>query len=211
MRTFLPILLICGLVAGYFSYKKWRTKQTERYWADQFRAHVEPFNGRSGGSDLFPDEAAFFRLIYFIDHAEKQGVDVPKMMDQGCELMGFDFDGAATIKQGVQDNMNQARKFGILEGISDLLSLEKGDAPTISSGDWAGQKIVVGQKVSPVLASESALHIANLQLMPEIIRAADEPRVSPGTEGTVRALQNKNVIKSSSLDRINTMKLKNLK
>ncbi|MCE9520350.1 MAG: hypothetical protein K8R87_12460 [Verrucomicrobia bacterium] len=203
MRIILTLLIIAGLIAGYFKFETWRQERTEKYWAGECRKWMEPLTReREKPVPLVPDEAAFFKLIYFLQKAKIAGVDLPKMIAAACVQLELPEEAGQVISKNVEESYEKAQKLQLLDDMVNMINLERGEAALIKSPGWLDEKVAVGQVVPVALAPEAACHLANLQLMPAVVRDAQGNTVTESIVARATALESMHVITRESLDRV---------
>ncbi len=203
MRFILTLLIIAGLIAGYFRFETWRKERTENFWASECRKWVEPLTRLQGKSTtLLPDEANFFKLIHFLQKAQAAGVDLPKMITGACVQLEFQDETGEIIRKSVEDGYNKAQKLQLLDDMVNMINLERGEAALIKCAGWVDEKVAVGQIVPTAYAPEAACHLANLQLMPVCVRDAQGNTVTESIVERAIALERMHVITRESLERV---------
>lgn len=203
MRFILTLIIIAGLIAGYFRFETWRKERTENYWASECRKWMEPLTRkREKPVPLVPDEAAYFKLLYFLQKARVAGVDLSKMITGACVQLEFQDEAGEIIRKSVEDGFDKAQKLQLLDDMVNMINLERGEAALIKFAGWVDEKIAVGQIVPTFFAPEAACHLANLQLMPACVRDAQGTTVTESIVTRAVALERMRVMTSESLARV---------
>lgn len=201
MRIILTLLIIAGLITGYFKFETWRKERTEKYWAGECLKKIEPLV-RPQGKTLLPDEAAYFKLIHFVQKSKAAGLDVPKMITGACGLLGLQEEAGKAIENSIMDGHAMAQKLQLLDDVVNMINLENGESVEVKIAGWQGEKAAVGQVVPAALAPEAASHLANLQLMPATVRDAQGNTVTASVVNHATTLQSMGVITRESFERV---------
>lgn len=224
MRFFLVLLVIAGLIIGWFKIKENRKGRQDRQWVSQLVPLIGKFTG--GGPDkkttgLLPDEAAFFQLLYVFHKAQENGVDmnftsqppdedstpwvdISSKLDAACKELNVP-PLHIVVKESLKASFAEAKRLHILDDLDNLLSLERGEPATVMLPGWEKDKAVVGHIISPLYAPEAAQSLANFQLLPASVRDAMDEKLNPSMLDRARRFQSANIITRDTFDKIYLM------
>ncbi len=224
MRFLIVLIVIAGLIIGWFKIKENRKGRQDRQWVSQLAPLVGKFTGGSPDKKTTgaqPDEAAFFQLLFFFHKAEESGVDMnftstpPDEESTPWVDMSAKLDAAckelnvpplnATVKESLKANYAEAKKLHILDDLDNLLALERGEPATVKLPGWEKDKAVVAHIISPLYAPEAAQNLGNLQIIPASVRDAMDEKLTPSIIERARRFQSANIITRETFDKIYLM------
>lgn len=205
MRFLVTLLVVAGLVSGWFLLQNHRRERQERSWAVRLKERLDPLVATGGrGEAGLPDEAAFFRMIYFLRNAEAGGADRDKMISDAVDLLGLPGNAASLVRESVDAAYATSGGLQLFEDIGNDIRLEKGEPAVIRAPGWQDEMVCAGQILPPLLAPEAAGHLANLRLMPVAVRDAQGDAPTAYTLERARLMEQARIITRESLDRIQT-------
>jgi hypothetical protein len=102
------------------------------------------------------------------------------------------------VAENLMDNFAAAKTLGVFKDPANLLRMENGDAPYAKAAGWEEELVVVGHKLSPIVAPEAASSLANLVLMPEIARDLQTHEVRGFTNEHIKKWREEGIIDSAS-------------
>lgn len=224
MRFFLVLLVITGLIIGWFKIKENRKGRQDRQWVSQLVPLIGNFTGGSPDKKTTgaqPDEAAFYQLLYFFYDSEQKGVDMnftssppdeastpwvdlSAKLDAACKELNVP-PLNSVVKESLKANYAEAKRLHILDDLDNTLSLERGEPATVKLPGWEKDKAVLGHIISPLYAPEAAQSLANLKLMPASVRDAMDEKLTPSMLDRARRFQSTNIITRETFDKIYLM------
>ena len=176
MRILHILILLGGLAGVFFVYKDYASKEKQRRnkHSELLRRVIEDTikSGPLTGEEDFTrtDEAPLFRCLAFMREAEENGYSTADTAQQAAASAGTRGSLARLITERLNDNYAIARKLGVFEDVGNVLRMGRGLPPVAKAKGWEDQILTVGHILSPVIAPEAANSLANLVLMPEIVR-----------------------------------------
>lgn len=157
--------LVIGALAGYFGHQhRENSKQYERYARElapliYYKDRVHSARERGSNETM--------RLVNFkIYQAHLDGLDIRKLLDLAQPPSKQPPPLAQLNVRRFLSNLELGIQYGIYEGEENLLALAYGRAPTITKGEYAGQRIDVEHIVPKSIAPGLDNILANLMWMP---------------------------------------------
>jgi len=201
MKFFLFLLLIAAGITGYFYYQKATLEREEHFWTNQCK---EPLTAlvRPSSEGIEPDEAAFFKFLLVLHKAQAAKMDLSKIFTSACTELGVGDDATSVYWESVNTDFTTANDLKIFDDPDNLINLERGDSPVITNSDWKGEKLGLLQIVPPLLAPEASKSLANLVLVPEIVRNATPQTVTSTVVDRSYQLMSHGIVTRTSHDHI---------
>lgn len=202
MRTFLVLLVAVGILCGWLILQRNNREREDQYWRSELKNHLKAMQMDPAATQPEVRESNMFKLLIFLHEAEVAKVEIPKLVEEYGLEAGMDDTMWGMIRDAVQTDMETAKGFGIFDEPSNLMKLERGEAPVITSGPWKGQKVAVAQIISGLLAPEAAQSLPNLVVVPAIVRDAWSEVVTTSTVDIAYNLQRNRFMSKESLERV---------
>ncbi len=202
MRTFLVLLVAVGILCGWFILQRNNREREEHYWISELKSHLKGMQMDPTSTQPEARESSLFKLAIFLHEAEAAKVDIPKVVEEYGTAEGMDEAVWGMIRDAIQTDMDTLKGFAIFDEPSNLMKLERGEAPVIPAGPWKGQKLAVAQIVSGLLAPEAAQSLPNLVIVPTIVRDAWSEVVTGSTVDIAYNLQRNHFMSKESLERV---------
>jgi len=206
-KFFTFVVLIAGLVATFFVLKDHFAEQRVKTnpWMGQMRNLLED---QAKSRDLlnvenpwYAEEGTFYKLLSLMYEANRDKYDPEETLATACNGT-VNPALAKLIVESMIGNFTLAKQMGVFEETTNILQLENGSAPVAAAIGWEDEKLLVGHRVSPVLAPEAASSLVNLVLMPETYRDLQQA-AAPGFDiEKVKKWRLANVITPESADAI---------
>jgi hypothetical protein len=205
MRLLTLLLLIAGAISGVILFKNWRRDVQHQRLVDSMKAQLQPVARPAPGGPLLPDEAAYYKLMAFMQKSAAAGNDIDDLLSSAIDSIGITGGRATLVKTRIMDAYNLMMKHKVFEDTATIVALGNGQAPVIKSGPWKDQALVLSQTIPPLLAHDIARDPANLRLLPESVRDAHDsldPASSPGLLDAARILRSNSSISAESFERV---------
>ena len=170
------LIIIAGFVGCYFVYQDFAEKQKDKHnrWADDIRSLIRQhasdarLDGKSDG--WFASEGSFFRIVGLMHEAERHHYSVADTVKAACSGSGVSPGEARMISEMLIENHRVAQQLGVYDDLSNMLRMERGEAPISRAKGWENEPLCMGYVLSPVIAPEASWSLANLVLMPKGMR-----------------------------------------
>jgi len=202
MRFILVLLIIAGIIAGYILFQKDVKEKESHYWMTQCKSQLSNFVGPGASRSLDPDEASLFKILLFLHKTQHDGMDISQMITDACSELNLDDSAASLIKDSLMNDLASANDLKVFDDPANLMNLEHGETAIIAAPSWKGEKLVVIQIVPPLLAPEAAQCLANLVIVPEVVRDAWTQEITPYTVERSSILMGKRFITRESHERV---------
>jgi hypothetical protein len=172
MGRFLAFLIILGgVVGGLMLYKDYakQTKESRNTAAEEIGRIVQDMRSREAPGTVddlvLANEDVVFRMLYQLHQAKKNHYSVEDTLKS--TISGRN--GRPVVEQMVE-NFRVAESLGVFKDLTNLLKLEQGQPPIATAPGWEDEPLAVGYLLSPTFAPEAATSLANLQVMPAVVR-----------------------------------------
>jgi hypothetical protein len=149
----------------------------------------------------YAEEGTFYKLLSLMYEANRDKYDPEETLATACNGT-VNPALAKLIVESMIGNFTLAKQMGVFEETTNILQLENGSAPVAAAIGWEDEKLLVGHRVSPVLAPEAASSLVNLVLMPETYRDLQEAAAHGFDIDKVKKWRLANVITPESADAI---------
>jgi hypothetical protein len=174
MSKFIGFLIILGgLVGSYFAYQEYAEKQRDKHnhWADNIHALIREHSSSAGldGKDdsWMSTDASFFRILGLMHEAEHHKYSVADTVKLATSGSGSGPGEARLIADMLLENHRLARQLGVYDDLSNMLRMERGEAPISQAKGWENEPLCIGYILSPVIAPEASRSFVNMVLMPK--------------------------------------------
>jgi hypothetical protein len=105
------------------------------------------------------------KIVHWLEMARRDGCDAGKVLDLALKAGGYHGEAAVVTKTALLHNLGIAAQLGCL-GEAGMKDMMHGHSPTISSGDDAGQELVVDHIIPIVVVPALGNTLANLEFLP---------------------------------------------
>ena len=177
MSRFIGFLIIIGgLVGTYFVYQDFAASRKEKHnrFADEIRGLIQDHGVESklASKDLpgSGNNGSFYQILGLMHEAERHQYSVADTAKNAVTGSNMRPGEAKMVMETLLENYRIARQLGVFEDLSNALRMERGEAPVSKAKGWEDEPLTVGHVLSPVVAPEAALSLANLVLMPKRMR-----------------------------------------
>lgn len=177
MKRIIEVLvLLGGLVGAYFIYLDYAAKHKEKnnHWADDVGRLIR--EQRSGSTmdapdgRWFADDGTFYRILGLIHDGERHKYSAGDTVKNGVSGSGLRPGEAKMAADMLLENHRIAKQMGVFDDLTNMLRLERGESPICQAKGWEDEPLAVGRMLSPLVAPEASLSLANLVLMPKTMR-----------------------------------------
>jgi hypothetical protein len=129
-------------------------------------------------------------------------MDVATIFTNACTEMGIDESLSSIYWENVNTSFTTANNFKVFDDPDNLINMERGESPIIADSNWKGEKLALLPIVPPLLEPEVAKSLANLVLVPEIVRNATPQTVTAAAVERSYLLMNHHLATRESHDRV---------
>ncbi len=175
-RTIEVLVIAGGLVGAFFVYEDYAAKQKEKHnhFAEDIGKIIRDQRAEnqmeSQTGRWFADDGAFYRILGLIHDGERHKYSPGETVKNGVSLSGLRPGEGKMVIDMLVENHRIARQMGVFDDMSNQLRLERGEAPICQAKGWEDEPLAVGRVLSPLVAPEASLSLANLVLMPKTMR-----------------------------------------
>ncbi len=203
MRIISILLIIAGLVSGWFMLQKKVVENRAGAWAAQLAPHLKD-QDTSVDKDVSSKNAAtnFYWILYYFDKLVTEGLEPDTVLTDACNQIKMPVEKAALVRKNLLANYETAKKYRIYEDITNVVKMEQGDPPTMKMSGWEDELAVIGHIVPPHLSPEGEGSLANFILMPAIVRDAQTGQTPSNILEHARAMERARIITKISLEEI---------
>jgi hypothetical protein len=206
-RTIL-VLMVAGIV--WFSMHKHAEERDRSVRVQNLR---ECFERREFAAQAAPQRVRthFFTALVRLDEALKaervlgwlrhQEISVDWYVNQALEGSAGSSEEASMIGTALQNAYHEVRRHDILALPAERDRLLSGSEPTATAGLFAGDPLVFGYRVSPVIVPELRNHPANFILQPQTAWAMQQDIVDSSTVSIVRQFHTAGILSKPVFDR----------
>jgi len=205
MGRFLTTIIIGLGIAGLFFVARdyfASQKLKKNPWIEDIRylvTHAQQKEAEGGTNDpWFVDEGRFFTLLASMHETERTKYDLESTLMSACSGIP----SSKLVQESLLANYAMAKTLGVFNQPSNLLAMENGDAPVATARGWEDHKLVVGHRISPLLAPEAAKSLVNMLLMPEALRDLQTVDAGGFTLETVKKWAQERLISPESAEAI---------
>ncbi len=176
MRILHILIVLGGFFGAFMVYKDYAKQEKKRrnIHAEQVRLLIADTvkSGTLKGDEDFTrtPEAPLFRCLALLRQSEEDGYSPSDTALTASTGTGVRSGAAKVMADRINENYALAKKLGVFDELSNVLRMERGLAPIAHAKGWEDQQLTVSHILSPVVAPEAAHSLANLVLVPEIIR-----------------------------------------
>lgn len=203
MRIIAILLIIGGLVSGWFLLQKKRVENRASAWAAQLAPHLKDQDMAAGkGEESKKVATNFYWILYYFDKLVTEGMDPGTVLTDACNQINMSTEKAALVQKNLLANYETAKKYRIYEDVTNVVKLEQGEPPLMKMSGWEDEPAVIGYIVPPHLSPEAVGSLANLTLMPSIVSDAQSGQVPPNLLEQARAMERAQIITKVSLEEI---------
>lgn len=175
-RTIEALVIVGGLVGAYFVYQDYAAKQKEKHnhFAGDVGRIIREQREESQMEDQkgpwFADDSAFYHILALIHDGERHKYAPADTVRNGVTFSGLRPGEGKMVTDMLTENYRIAKQMGVFDDLSNVLRLERGEAPVCKAKGWEEEPLAVGRLLSPLVAPEASLSFANLVLMPKTVR-----------------------------------------
>jgi len=206
MRIIAILLIIGGLVSGWFFLQKKRVENRAGAWAAQLAPRLKDQNVDAGTREESKKVAAnFYWILYYFDKLIDEGMDPGTVLTDACNQINMPGEKAALVQKNLLANYEIAKKYRIYEDVTNVVKLEQGVPPLMKMSGWEDEPAVIGYIVPPHLSPEAAGSLANLTLMPSIVSDVQSGQYPPNILEQARAMERVQIITKVSLEEITAL------
>jgi hypothetical protein len=176
MRILHVLILLGGLLGVFMVYNDYANKEKKRrnVHTEQVRmliADTVKSTALKGDEDFtHSDDATVFRILAMMHQAEGDGYSSSDTALQAASSSGARGSVAKMIAERLNENYATAKKLGVFEDLNNMLRMDRGLQPTAHAKGWEDQRLTTGHVLSPLVAPEASRSLANVVVMPEIVR-----------------------------------------
>lgn len=206
-----------GLIVLVGAYTAWEHRTVER--AHQQRVtRLSELIDRRDFQPTMPGEnvrANFYRALHLLHEsagppaqtllwpAEPQ--DSQWYLERALEQSELDSYEGRLIRDSLHEALADLESAGALEDESNVLRLKDGEPPAALSGPFAQERLLIGHRVSPVLAPEAHNHWANFKLVPRLVWWIQPDRLDAAALSSARDLHEGGIISEETLQEIQSL------
>ena len=200
------VFVIVILIGGYFWYDRWQAKNESERRMSQVLQLIE--NTKTLPKSASPERAgeSLYRVLALLRRFETAGeVTISVLLDdvfnRAVKEGRLTNQEVPALRSALNANLRICEELGVFES-DGVTMMEAGRAPTIRTGPFAKDKLIIGHLVPPTLAPEARSYFGNLVLTPESVFALqtdDVDRSIMRQAGNLRAIK---AISHSSMYRI---------
>ncbi len=223
-KIIFSILLVVG------GWMWWEKKESQEAWDRLVGIFAEQMDPAKTGYQLDEQvvQADYWRLLAKIREFEKgvsdgrikpvkpKGPDAEGLADSPKAWLFYGVfskhgleqsnPGARLWTSTISDNLDALVKLGVFNDAKTLPTMLDGKAPTLpatpASGQFAGEKLKIINKVPALLAREGRNHPANFTIVPASVAAMIGMDVDEKTRDSATQLSNAKIIKPRTMDAI---------
>jgi len=177
MSKIIGFLIIMGGIAGiYFVYQDYAAQQKlkNNHWADDLRLVIKSHSTDASAADAGPvsaaEETAYFRMLGVMYASERHGFSAGETVKNGFSGSGLRPGESKMAADLLMENYRTAKQLGVFNSTQNVLKLERGESPVCDAKGWEDEPLSLGHVLSPVVAPEASLSLANMVLMPRVMR-----------------------------------------
>ncbi|MEY4483493.1 MAG: hypothetical protein RL693_945 [Verrucomicrobiota bacterium] len=203
MRFLVILLIIGGLIYGWFALQKNRVENRAKAWAAQLVPHLsdQPISAdaqetaRKAGANLY-------WILFYFDKLVMEGMEPGTVLIDACNQLNMPDEKAAILRVNLLANYETAKKYQIFDDITNVVKLEQGTPPLMKMSGWEDEPVALGYIVPPSIAPEAAGALANLTLMPAFVNDVQNDRITTTVLEQARTMEKAKIILKSSFDEI---------
>ncbi len=203
-RFFTIVVISLGIAGAFFVARDYfeAQKQKKNPWVEEIRVLVNDAQQkeREGAANdpWFADEGRFFTLLAILHETERTKYDVESTLMAACSGIP----ASKLVQESLLANYALAKTLGVFNQPTNLLAMENGESPVATARGWEDHKLVVGHRISPLLAPEAAKSLVNMLLMPEALRDLQVVDAGGFTLETVKKWNQEKIIGPESSEAI---------
>jgi hypothetical protein len=200
------VFVIVLLVAGYFWYDRWQSKTEGTDRMDQILTLIEENKNLPASASGKRAGESLYRVLALLRSFEKSsdeslGVMLDDMFKKAVEAERLTNDEVPVLDAAINANLKVCRELGVFED-DGMTMMEAGRPPTIRSGPFSRDKLIIGHLVPPLIAPEAKKHFANLVLTPESVFALQNEDIDRQIFNRATTLRGIGVVNHGTLARI---------
>jgi uncharacterized protein YneF (UPF0154 family) len=171
-RLFTVIVIGLGIAGLFFVARDYFEEQKVKKnpWIEEIRYLVTGAQEKDAEGSVndpwFADEGRFFSLLAMMHETERTQYDLENTLMSACSGIP----ASQLVQDALLNNYQLAKTFRVFDQPTNLLAMENGDPPVAVARGWEDHKLVIGHRISPLLAPEAAKSLVNMLLMPEALR-----------------------------------------
>jgi len=203
-RFFTTVIIGLGIAGLFFVARDYFADQKVKKnpWVEEIRylvteAQEKELEGATN-DPWFTDQGRFFTLLAMMHETERTKYDLEGTLMSACSGIP----GSKLVQESLLANYAMAKTLGVFNQPTNLLAMENGDPPVATARGWEDHKLVVGHRISPLLAPEAAKSLANMLLMPEALRDLQVVDAGGFTLETVKKWNQEKIIGPESSEAI---------
>ncbi|CAN5759312.1 hypothetical protein BH11VER1_BH11VER1_25470 [soil metagenome] len=203
MRFLAILLIIGGLISGWFYLQKKRVENRAMAWAAQLVPHLSnSFVAGNAAETAKKAEANVYWILFYFDKLVTEGMDPDKVLSDACAQINMPEAQSNVLHSSLMANYETAKKYQIFEDVTNVVKLEQGIPPLMKMSGWENEPVALSYIIPPSIAPEAAGATANLTLVPAIVNDAQSGRITPFMIEQARAMERAKIIVKTTLDEL---------
>lgn len=203
MRFIAILLIIAGLISGWFYLQKKRVESSAKAWAAQLAAHLpdQVLEADTAETKKKAETNVYWILFYF-DKLAVGGMDPVTVLADACDQLKMTTEQSTVLRNNLMANYEAAKKYRIYEDVTNIVKLEQGIPPLMKMSGWEDETVALSYIIPPSMAPEAAGATANFMLMPAIVNDAQGGRVTTSMVDQAKAMERAKIITKTSLEEL---------
>ncbi len=187
MTWFWRIVFFSMVAVGLYAWLGKRNAEQQRLARGQEMADFFARQTLDFKDDSAVVEKNFFRALSFAHqyHDPKPPLHIGTPPDNGWRPLlektlterSYDQDEIGLIVDSLEKGLAVCSQYRIWDDPASIDSLDGGTSPTIESGTFAGERLRIAYRISPVIAPQARNHPANFRLVPASVWALQPDRL----------------------------------
>lgn len=186
------IVIIVLAVAGWFGFHRYQDQETWKAVGSSLGDVFQTMK-KSPSASVEESQGNYWKLLAFLKEIqndlasgklkpalpkdrETNGEVLPEtalrwLLEIGTKSPAEEYNAQALVDDAIIANLAICEQYGIFNRETNLAKMMEGHAPTIASGPFEGQKLVITTRIAPSLAPDLVRHPVNFTLLPESVAA----------------------------------------